>query len=189
MPGITSLHMGGGGHVDGRWDGPERRWGWWRLSGVLLGSLLALSACGGRREVAVQDAALGDPLVEVDGVRVALAKTFQPGVSNGLYKGAVRVSGRGQMGEGTLYALNAVCSLEDSPGWPPYDNLFGYPIAAVSEAEPLSAQQRWQILYHFDGRIESKGELKPQPWMARLKDNLCRRGDFNDSTARPAPRV
>ena len=127
---------------------------------------------------------LGDPLVEADGTRVELAQTFRPGVSNGLYKGAVRLHGPGQPAEGSLHALNAVCSLEDTPGWPPYDNLYGYPIEKVAEARELSGKSRWQILYHFDGRIEGSGDLEPQAWTARLRDNLCRRGDFDDSTAR-----
>lgn len=149
---------------------------------VLL--LAGLSACGGPKEVAVQNASLGDPLVEADGTRVELAQTFRPGVSNGLYKGAVRLHGPGQPAEGSLHALNAVCSLADTPGWPPYDNLYGYPIEKVAEARELSGKSRWQILYHFDGRIEGSGDLEPQAWTARLRDNLCRRGDFDDSTAR-----
>ena len=145
--------------------------------------LAGLSACGGPKEVAVQNARLGDVLV-AEGTRVELAQTFQPGVSNGLYKGAVRLYGPGQPADGGLHALNAVCSIKDTPGWPAYDNVYGYPISAVAEAAQLSGKSRWQILYHFDGRIEASGGLKPQAWTARLRDNLCRRGEFDDSTAR-----
>ncbi len=132
----------------------------------------------------MQNARVGDLLVEAEGVSVRLARAFQPGVSNGLYKGAVRVKAPGEPAGGTLYALNAVCSLKDSPGWPTYDNLYGYRITDVAQARQVSAQPRWQILYHFDGRIEGSGAMKPQAWTARLKDNLCRRADFDDSSAR-----
>lgn len=146
--------------------------------------LAGLSACGGPKEVAVQNARLGDALVVAEGTHVELAQTFKPGVSNGLYKGAVRLHGPGQPTDGRLHALNAVCSIKEAPGWPTYDNLYGYPITDVAEAAQLSGKSRWQILYHFDGRIEASGDLKPQAWTARLRDNLCRRGDFDDSTAR-----
>jgi hypothetical protein len=145
--------------------------------------LVGLGACGGKREVPIQNAKVGDPLVEVEGTRVDLAQDFQTGVSNGLYKGAVRLTGPDHPADGSLHALNVVCSLPDTPGWPPYDNLYGYPIRAVAEARNVGGEKRWQILYHFDGRIEGTGSLKPQAWMSRLKDNLCRRGDFDDAKA------
>ncbi|WP_323249150.1 hypothetical protein [Synechococcus sp. CCY9202] len=126
-------------------------------------------------------------MVQVEGTRVELAQSFQPGVSNGLYKGAVRVFGADQPSAGSLYALNAICSIKDTPNWPAYDNLYGYPIQEVGQARSLSGQPRWQVLYHFDGRIEGTGPLKPQAWTSRLKDNLCRRGDFDDSKVRQPP--
>jgi hypothetical protein len=152
-----------------------------------IGALLfGLSACGGGREVAIQKAKVGDLLVQAEGVRVELARTFRPGVSNGLYRGAVKVSGAGQGAGPTLHAMNAVCSAKDLPGWPTYDNLFGFAIGDVKQEQPSAGQDRWQVLYHFDGRVEGSGALKPQPWMARLKDNLCRRADFDDTAGRVA---
>ncbi|QNI72027.1 hypothetical protein CyaNS01_02935 [Cyanobium sp. NS01] len=154
------------------------------LPGLTLLLGLGLAACGGGKEVAIQNAKAGDALVQVEGTRVDLALDFQPGVSNGLYKGAVRLFGPDQPEAGSLLAVNAVCSLEDTPGWPPYDNLYGRTIKEPAEARDLSGQSNWQILYYFDGKVEASGTIEPQPWAQRLKDNLCRRGDFDDSTAR-----
>ncbi len=160
--------------------------GGWRLApaGMAMALGLALAACGGRREVAVQQAKVGDPLVAVEGTRVELARAFRPGFPNGLYRGVVRVQGSAAGAGGQLYALNAVCSVPDQPGWPAYDNLYGQRIGSLGEAERPPDQGRGQVLYHFDGRIEASGGLKPTAWMQRLRDNLCRRGDFDD---RPAP--
>jgi len=35
----------------------------------------------------------------------------------------------------------------------------------------FSTASRWQILYHYDGRVESKSNLKDKSLTARLKDN------------------
>jgi hypothetical protein len=154
------------------------------ISRLPLGALglltLLLSACGGRRETLAQGAGAGDLLVKAGETRVELVAPFQPGVANGLYKGVVKVSQPG--GESRLFRVNGVCSLKGQPGWPTYDNLFGDPISDVKKIDAGPSPQRWQVFYHFDGRTESNNKLTIQPWMARLKDNLCRRGDFDDRT-------
>jgi len=148
--------------------------------GVLGLLALLLPACGGQGETKAQEARAGDLLVKAGGTRVELVAPFQPGVANGLYKGVVKVSQPG--GESRLFRVNAVCNLKGEPGWPTYDNLFGDPLSDASKLPLGASPQRWQVFYHFDGRVESNHKITVQPWMARLKDNLCRRGDFDDST-------
>lgn len=158
-------------------DRPARR-----LPRLAAGALLTLllPACGGPSETAVKDAKAGDLLVRSGQTRVTLVAPFQPGVANGLYKGVIRVSEAD--GARRLYRMNGVCSMKNEPGWPTYDNLFADPIADLKQASaPGASPQRWQIFYHFDGRVEPNRKVTPEPWMARLKDNLCRRGDFDDS--------
>lgn len=150
---------------------------------LLLISLLGLTSCGTPVEVAAQKAKVGDVLVRTDAAQVVLAKPFQPGVPNGLYRGAVRIVLDGDSGGAGLHQVNAVCSMKDLPGWPAYDNLYGYPLADLAKADEFSNVRRWQILYHFDGRKEGSVPFRNQAWAERLKDNLCRRGDFSD--ARP----
>lgn len=152
-----------------------------RLLRVASGGLLALllPACDGHREIAVKDARVGDLLVKAGDTQVVLKAPFQPGVANGLYKGVVGVSQQG--GQEQLHRVNAVCSIKGEPGWPAYDNLFGDPVSDLAKMDIGASPNRWQIFYHFDGRVESNGKLAAQPWMARLKDNLCRRGEFDDS--------
>lgn len=167
----------GSGPQPGHGDRPARR-----LPRLWAGALftLLLPACGEPSETALKDAKAGDLLVKAGQTRVSLVAPFQPGVANGLYKGVIRVSQPD--GASRLYRMNAVCSLKGEPGWPTYDNLFGDPIADLKQASALGASpQRWQIFYHFDGRVEPNRRASPEPWMARLKDNLCRRGDFDDA--------
>lgn len=174
-------------HRDAENSGPRRRRRGlgFNLSGLALLLLgLGLAACGGTREVAIQNAQPGDTLVELEGTRVELALDFQPGVSNGLYKGAVRLFGAEHPEAGSLQAVNAVCSLENTPGWPAYDNLYGRAISEPEEARAVSGNTNWQVLYYFDGKVEASGPIQSGPWTQRLKDNLCRRDDFDDSTAR-----
>jgi hypothetical protein len=154
------------------------RWRWRLAAGVLV--TLLLPACGEPSETALKNAKAGDLLVKSGQTRVTLVAPFEPGVANGLYKGVIRVSQPG--GTSRLYRMNGVCSMKNEPGWPTYDNLFGDPIADIKQASALGASpQRWQIFYHFDGRVEPNRRVNPEPWMARLKDNICRRGDFDDS--------
>lgn len=159
-----------------------------RLRPGVAGALFTvlLSACGGSGEIAVQTAKEGDLLVKSGQTRVELVAPFKPGVANGLYKGVIRVSQPD--GQDRLYRMNAVCSMKNEPGWPTYDNLFADPVADTKQAEaPEASPQRWQIFYHFDGRVEPSRNVKPEPWMVRLKDNLCRRGDFDDSARVAVP--
>lgn len=153
----------------------------WRLPAALL-LATTLSACGGARETALQLAAVGDPLVRTGNTTVVLAHSFRPAEPNALLDGAVRV--RDTAGE-RLLEVNAVCSLPDSPGWPAYDNLYGRAIKQPGEARGTGGNTGWQVLFHFDGRQEARMGTSPGPWLARLRDNLCRRGDFDD---RPAKR-
>lgn len=167
-------------HLGRRHPRPGRRAVESSLQLGVLGLLaLLLPACGGQRETKAQGARAGDLLVKAGDTRVELVAPFQPGVANGLYKGVVKVSQPG--GESRLFRVNAVCSLKGEPGWPTYDNLFGDPLSDAGKVPQGASPQRWQIFYHFDGRVESNRKLTIQPWMARLKDNLCRRGDFDDS--------
>jgi hypothetical protein len=147
-------------------------------------AFLLISSCSGRSETAIQDAEVGDVLVVAGGTKVELAKNFKSGVSNGLYKGAVRVSRDGQESEAQLYSINAVCSLKGEAGWPNYDNLYGSLINEPGQAEKATLENRWQILYYFHGAVESTGILSAEAWHERLKNNLCRREEFNDSTAK-----
>lgn len=148
---------------------------WRRPAALLLAT--TLGACGGARETALQHAAVGDTLVRAGDTRVVLAHTFRPAEPNALLDGAVRVRNGS---DERLLEVNAVCSLPNSPGWPPYDNLYGRAIARPGEARGTSGTTSWQVLFHFGGRPEVRMGTSPGPWLARLRDNLCRRGDFDD---------
>jgi len=166
--------------VGGRHRGtpPGRR----RQAALLAGLGAALAGCGAfSREVAIQKAQPGDLLVDVGGNRVELVKPFTPGIANGLHKGVVKVSGSGSGGPSQLHRVTVICSVKGEPGWPTYDNIYGDPIADVETKTFPLPEKRWQILYHFDGRVEKTGKLESDGWVARLKDNLCRKGDFRDS--------
>jgi hypothetical protein len=152
------------------------------LAAILSGLVLTLAGCGSSgKEVAIQNARAGDLLVEAGGLRVELVRPFRSGVANGQYKGVVKVSATGNGRAPQMHEMNAICSIKDAPGWPTYDNLFGHPIKDLDSEMTFSAKERWQILYHFDGRVEKKGKLQPDEWTSRLKDNLCRKGDFDDT--------
>jgi hypothetical protein len=158
------------------------------VSAAVVVAAAGLSACrAAPGETPAQKAEIGDLLVQAGTVNVTLAKPFVAGQPNGLYKGVVSVQTEGQPDSSArLYQVNAVCSIENEPNWPTYDNLYGNELKDLAEAGKFSTTTRWQILYHFDGGVDSSGVLSRQPWTDRLKDNLCRRGTFNDSTARPA---
>lgn len=157
----------------------------WRNSLICGLALIGLVGCGQQKEVAIQNAKAGDVLVNTEDTQVSLVKQFKAGTPNGLYNGAVTVKDAAEKGPEVLYQVSAVCSMEDLPGWPKYDNLYGHPLTDIEKIGEFSSASRWQILYHYDGRVESRSDLKDKAWTTRLKDNLCRRGDFNDSTAKP----
>jgi hypothetical protein len=141
--------------------------------------LLPLAACsgGGGGETPVSRARPGETLVHSGGTRVVLEKAFRPGQPNGLYKGIVKVSGPGS--DERRLEVNGVCSMPglQSEGWPAYDNLYGRQLAPQVGAE---GEERWQVLFHFDGRVEAGKAATDQAWLSRLRDNLCRRGNFDD---------
>ena len=145
-------------------------------------ALLATLAggCGGGNEISVQNAREGDLLVKTAANRVHLARPFRRGVPNGLYSGAVNIVTPGGAAQETLHEVNSVCSVEGVPGWPDYDNLYGQPISTTAQQGSVANPSRWQILFHFDGRIERIGKAPEEEWPSRLRDNLCRRGDFDD---------
>jgi len=147
-----------------------------RLSAPFL-TLLLLTACNGGGETPVSRARPGDTLVRRGQERVVLERAFRPGQPNGLYKGIVKVSG-GERGARRL-EVNGVCSMPglQAEGWPAYDNLYGRKLAA-SGGE--AGQERWQVLFHFDGRVEAQQAAAEQAWLRDLRDNLCRRGRFDD---------
>ncbi|MCP9836249.1 hypothetical protein KBY84_01920 [Cyanobium sp. N.Huapi 1H5] len=152
------------------------------LAGLLACVGLALAGCGSApKEVAVQDAKPGDLLVEVDGSRVELVRAFKPGIANGLHKGVVKVTSGGADAKGQMYETTAICSVKGEPGWQTYDNIFGDPISDLNAKRTFPVKDRWQFLFHFDGRTEQIGKLDPSVWVSRLKDNLCRKGDFDDT--------
>jgi hypothetical protein len=152
------------------------------LAGLLAGTGLALAGCTATpKEVAIQDAKPGDLLVEVDGSRVELLRAFKPGIANGLHKGVVKVTSGGDDAKGQMYEVTAICSVKGEPGWQTYDNVFGDPISDLNAKRTFPVKNRWQYLFHFDGRTEKVGTLEPSGWVARLKDNLCRKGDFDDT--------
>ena len=153
------------------------------LPGALILALwLPLVGCsGGRGETPVAKARPGDTLVRSGSELVVLEQPFKPGPANGLYKGIVVVSSpeRGQR----RLEVNGVCSMPglQSEGWPAYDNLYGQRLPAAPGPNGKAAEQgRWQVLFHFDGRVEAGEATADQAWLARLRDNLCRRGSFDD---------
>lgn len=145
------------------------------LSACLIASLLV--GCGGPAEQPQSKAQVGDILVRKDGTTVRLEHAFRTAVPNALLDGVVRVEAKdGQQ----LLEVNGVCSMPNTPNWPNYDNLFGRPIQRVQEAKGATGTTRWQVLFHFDGRVEPRMGNSPGPWLVRLRDNLCRRGAFDD---------
>jgi hypothetical protein len=152
------------------------------LPRLLLSSLLVvLAACSSSEETPVAKAALGAPLVRMGERAVYLEEAFRPGVANGLYKGVVRITG--PAGSSQHHELNGICSMPglQAEGWPAYDNLYGQPLGATGK-EPAASSENWQILFYFDGRVETRGTPPDQQLLTRLRDNLCRRGSFDDSS-------
>jgi hypothetical protein len=157
-----------------------------QLVALLAGLGAALAGCSSTpREVAIQNAKAGDLLVEAGGSRVELVRPFTPGIANGLHKGVVKVSPAAGGGKSQMHEVSAICSIKGEPGWPTYDNIYGNPISDPSAKRDFSAKDRWQFLYHFDGRTEKIGQLGSDGWTSRLKDNLCRKGDFTDTGKAP----
>lgn len=153
--------------------GPQPRLGACRA--CLVAALLV--GCGTSAEQPQSRAKVGEILVNSQGHVVRLEHAFRTAEPNALLDGVVRVEGKvGQR----LLEINAVCSMPNIPGWPRYDNLFGRPIQRVEDAKGATGTTQWQTLFHFDGRVESRMGTTPGPWLARLRDNLCRRGDFDD---------
>lgn len=167
--------------------GPRGRHG--RLL-VMLGLSLGLGACqGGAAETPQAKAKPGDLLVREADVSVTLVKPFRQGEPNGLFDGVVSVA---RSGGPVLMEINAICSLPGEPGWPPYDNLYGRPIRRVEDAAGRTGETKWQVLFNYSGRQDVRMGQKPGPWVDRLRDNLCRRGRFDDRPhnllRRPEPR-
>lgn len=150
---------------------------------LLLSLLLPLAGCSGTGETPVARARPGDTLVRTGPAQVVLERAFHPGQPNGLYRGIVVMSSPGH-GPRRL-EMNGVCSMPglEKEGWPSYDNLFGSRSGATGAAQN---QRRWQVLFHFDGRREISGggaegvTQADLAWLGRLRDNLCRRGSFDD---------
>jgi hypothetical protein len=131
------------------------------------------------RETPQATAKPGDVLVRSGETTVTLVKAFRQGEPNGLFDGVVRVATEGNS-QPPLVEINAICSLPDEPGWPPYDNVYGRAVARPEEAEGRSGDTQWQVLYNFSGSRDVRMGQNPGPWIDRLRDNLCRRGDFDD---------
>ena len=154
---------------------------------ALLALSLGLGACHlAPAETPQAKARTGDLLVRSGEVTVTLVKPFRQGQPNGLFDGVVSLSTAGG-GKPTLMEINAICSLPGEPGWPSYDNLFGRPIRRVEDARGSSGDTQWQILFDFSGRQDVRMGQKPGSWVDRLRENLCRRGAFDDRPGkRPA---
>jgi len=149
-------------------------------AGVLA---MGLNACAALdREHPQATAKEGEMLVKVDNQRVQLIKTFRQGEPNGLFDGVVNVSEKGKTDQ--LQEVNVVCSLPNDPQWPNYDNLYGRAITKASQAAGRTGETGWQILFHFDGQTEQRMGSNPGPWTGQLRDNLCRRGRFDDRPKR-----
>lgn len=147
---------------------------------LLLGLSLGLAACqGGAAETPQAKAKPGDLLVRVGDVSVSLVKAFRQGEPNGLFDGVVSVASAGAGGP-VLMEINAICSLPGEPGWPPYDNLHGRPVRRVEDAAGRTGETKWQVLFNYSGRQDVRMGQKPGAWVDRLRDNLCRRGGFDD---------
>ena len=146
----------------------------------LLGLVGVLAGCGYTHdEKPLSTAKPGDIVVVVGPQRLELVQPFKPGEPNGLYHGIVRLQ-RGANGKPQLHEVNAVCSMPDLPNWPNYDNLYGKALGSAEESKAKRGNTQWQILYHFNSPEEVKMGSNPGPWTSRLRDNLCRRGDFDD---------
>ncbi|MFN9622565.1 MAG: hypothetical protein ACK587_07005 [Cyanobacteriota bacterium] len=152
---------------------------------------LTLAACQrSSMEIPQARAKPGDLLVRVDEISVKLEKPFRLGEPNALFDGVVRLESQGG-GRPVLMEINAVCSMPGQPGWPSYDNLYGRPLRRVEEAKGRTGDTQWQVLYNYSGRQDVRMGQKPGPWVDRLRDNLCRRGNFDDrpqKTTRGEPR-
>jgi hypothetical protein len=156
------------------------------LALLALSLSLGVAAC---QQVAVETplatAKPGDLLVRSGEVAVRLAKPFRQGEPNGLFDGVVSLSAPAG-GKPKLMEINAICSLPGEPDWPSYDNLYGRPVRQVEEATGRSGDTQWQVLYNFNSPQDVRMGQKPGSWVDRLRDNLCRRGDFDD---RPQKRL
>jgi hypothetical protein len=152
-----------------------------RCQGLALVMLaITLAACQrSSMEIPQARAKPGDLLVRVGEVLVKLEKPFRPGEPNGLFDGVVRLESKGG-GTPVLMEINAVCSMPGEPGWPSYDNLYGRPLRRLAEANGRTGDTQWQVLYNYSGRQDVRMGQKPGPWVDRLRENLCRRGEFDD---------
>lgn len=142
---------------------------------------ISLSAfgCQANKEIAQSTAKPGEILAHHNGTTVKLVSSFRPGQPNGLFDGVVSLSGPEHKSK-KLIEINAVCSLPNEKDWPDYDNLYGRTVQNPAEAKGPTGKTEWQILYKFSGDIEVTTGKKPGAWADRLRDNLCRRGDFDD---------
>lgn len=163
-------------------DGSRSNAPWLRFA---FAAVAVLAGCAAQNEKPAHLAKPGDLLVRTSsGQEVRLVKPFRAGVPNGLYGGVIDVITTSTDGRERTERIdaNAVCSVEGVPGWPDYDNVYG----SIHNSEQTVAedQERWQVLLHFDGRAEVRTddglESSPLEWAPRLRDNLCRKGDFDD---------
>lgn len=147
---------------------------------IFLGSTIV--GCNfSQKGVPIQRAKAGDILINIKGKKVELVKTFTPGIANGLHNGIIKVTSNEKDGSSKLYKVTAICSIKGEPGWPKYDNLYGNLINNLNSTDAVLTKNRWQFLFHFDGRVDKTGVLNSSIWVSPLKDNLCRKGDFKDT--------
>ena len=152
------------------------------IATALLSATILVGGCSSdqKKETAAHTAEAGDVLVISENTQVVLKKPFKPGTPNGLYDGGVtEISDSGQE---LHFEVNAVCSMPDLPGWPQYDNIFGKQIDTPTDAGETGGQTKWQTLLHFDGSVTDQGPEPSPEWAERLAENLCRKGDFTDTS-------
>ena len=149
---------------------------------LLVLTLGALTVQGCRQpadEVKSHEAKEGDLLVRDNATRVELTKAFKPGEPNGLFDGGVAVITPKQPNRRA--EVNAVCSMPDLPNWPQYDNIYGRWLEDGEQPGDKGGDTDWQLLSFFDGTTKNKGRENAPTWAKRLSENLCRKGDFQDS--------
>ena len=74
--------------------------------------------------------------------------------------------------------------MPDLPNWPEYDNIYGRWLEADEEPGVDGGDTDWQLLMYFDGRLVNQGKQEAPSWAKRLAENLCRKGDFEDESAK-----
>ena len=149
-----------------------------KLASIFL-SGLSITSCASQKEVSFSQAKLGDTLTIVNNEKIVLVSAFKPGQPNGLFDGGVKIINKQQPIR--FAEINVVCSMQELPSWPQYDNIYGRWLKQGEQAGDKGGETEWQLLTYFNGEEESKGKQEAPSWAKRLSQNLCRKGDFSDT--------